>query len=106
MVTNDLIKSLRKREEALRDELYKIEEQIRAESLRLVEEKYDVHIGMDVIYRNKRYKISSIDPFDGFNKPWISGRMYKKDGTIGTAERLLYSGWTIATDTKEPTCTN
>jgi hypothetical protein len=59
------------------------------------EEKWGVSSGTVVTYRGGRFSVIGFDKYvTGLgDKPWLIGRKFKKDGTLGLAERTLYGDW-------------
>lgn len=56
---------------------------------------YGVVIGDDVISENKRYRVTSVDG------RWLRGFQYKKDGTLGTGDRVIYNPQPLPIETGE-----
>jgi hypothetical protein len=66
---------------------------------------HKVKPGVRVIYRSTVYEITRVDTDFCWGdcgpermaekKPWVYGRMIRKDGTRGIVEFRLYSEWTV-----------
>lgn len=53
--------------------------------------------GVIVVYRGKDHRVVKVEPrsFTDDCKPWVTGSPMKKDGTFGTAVRLLFDDWEL-----------
>ena len=89
-------------EEQLRNKLSKVTAAIREEQLLEAKNKYGVEIGGIVKDRKgKEYCITKVDVQSWGSPPWLEGNPRKKDGTFGTAHRLLFNGWEVIAPPEE-----
>lgn len=61
--------------------------------VRRSKETYGVEPGMRVRYKNKEYEVFSIQPRRWDGKPWLTARLVKKDGKLGTGLHTLFDSW-------------
>lgn len=88
-----LIGDLIVKEKRLRKDLGKVLDEIRAEKLRIVQERYGIKVGSIVITKGEEYRITEIDTH--WDPPWVSGNPKKKDGTWSKAVRNIYGDWKV-----------
>ena len=58
-------------------------------------ELYGIKPGMRVQSRDGLFIVDRIRPEEDGEKPWLYGRLIKKDGTPGSMERTIYGSWEI-----------
>jgi len=88
---------LEKEELEARKVLSNIEQKIRDFWLKKHKEDYGVFIGAIVVLSDGRKAIVDSVRAERSHrgKPWITGRIEKKDGSFGKATRNLYSKWEV-----------
>lgn len=92
------LKTLYDREAYLKKRFYDIKNDIYKKRTEVFQVKQNINIGDKVVnsINEKVYQFSKLDKSTSFDykmKPWIYGRLIKKDGTSSKKETLLYSDW-------------
>jgi hypothetical protein len=90
------IEELEAREAAAVKVLSSIRQEIRDYWIESHKEVYGVCQGAIVLTRDKKRAIVvSVEGRESHGKPWVKGRIEKKDGTFGAAIRNIYGDWEI-----------
>jgi hypothetical protein len=89
------LEQLEKRKEELEYELRVIREKIEAEHSRIAKDKYGVDIGTIVVSYGTEYMVTAVRPAYCGEKPWLTAKPMKKDGTFGSTPRTLYGDWEL-----------
>lgn len=88
------IEDLVKLESSLMDQLSDVRDSLREAREKDVFEKYGVAIGDRVIdSKGKATIVVERFTFWKQGKPWASGTVVKKDGTLGTRVKTIYGDW-------------
>jgi hypothetical protein len=83
-------------EKRLSCELKKVRQEIRYARLEEAMSIYGVAVGSIVKNRDgKKHRVTAVDTRWIGSKPWLEGNPMRKDGTFGTAKRMLYSEWEL-----------
>ena len=91
------IDELKEEETEARNRLSIVKQEIRDYWLDRHKKDHGVFIGAIVVLKDgKKAVVSSVRAEDAHSrKPWVTGRVEKKDGDFGKAERNLYYEWTL-----------
>lgn len=93
------LRQLEARERQIELALSDIRQKIRLEHLKIVKGKYGVEIGSIVSSMGKKYKVFGIRTnyvrHNSCPKPWLSGLLIKKNGTVGIKKVTLYEDWEL-----------
>jgi hypothetical protein len=90
------IEELKLKEKEAMTALSVVRSDIRAYWLSKHKEDFGVEPGVIVLTRdNKKAIVDSVEAKEAYRKPWLQGRVEKKDGSFGKAVRNLYSDWKV-----------
>jgi len=68
---------------------------IRQKKLEALHKKYGVTKGTRVTYRGGPFVVEEVSTWGYPDKPWLRGRLIKKDGTPGVRCQDLFSCWEL-----------
>jgi len=62
--------------------------------LKRIEKEWGIKEGVTVIYKDKEYKVTHIEP-DHYGRPWLKGVTRKKNGDWSKREQHLFGDWRV-----------
>ena len=97
MTKEQRLKALEAEYESLQPQLQMLSIGIHELRCDIVKEKYHFDIGTIVICDGKVFQVAKIYRIWNDGKPWLQGRILKKDGTWGKALIHLWCEWEVKT---------
>jgi len=94
------LNELKTEKDAIKDSLKSVNDEIKSTALELMKLQHGVYAGCVVITGEGREALVTFVETDRWdykhNKPWLKGRLKKKDGEFGINERHLCADWELA----------
>lgn len=77
----------------------KARKELDEELLAIHERQFGIKLNVTVKYKGKKYIVVGVSPSEYHtrhgSKPWVSGKLIKKDGSISERSNNLYTNWEI-----------